>query len=196
MIWTSLIAQTKRRLWISFFSATLVVLVYLHFSRFYQGSGYGWLFAVAWIPVALYWLYAALGLVYRLDRLPFRALDLGLAKDQVPPGGVFEIEIRSETRRETELARLTAELRCTRQKITEKGRERTVLQREENVLEENLTLAVGEVRAFRVKLAVPETAPFSYRSMEGKISWTIHIGLDVAGWGEMRDELEVMVTPG
>ena len=41
MIWTSLIAQTKRQLWMSLFVATLLALVYLHFSRFYQGSGYG-----------------------------------------------------------------------------------------------------------------------------------------------------------
>ncbi len=75
MIWTSLIAQTKRRLWMSLFLATLVALVYLHFSRFYQGSGYGWFFVAGWVPVTLNWLYAALGLAYRLDRHPFRFLD-------------------------------------------------------------------------------------------------------------------------
>ena len=76
------------------------------------------------------------------------------------------------------------------------GRQRTVLQNEESVLGENLKLAVGEARAFRATLPVPEKAPFSYRSMEDKISWTIHVALDVEGFGELRDELEVMVAPG
>ncbi len=196
MIWTSLIAQTKRRLWMSLFLATLVTLVYLHFSRFYQGSGYGWFFVVGWVPVTLNWLYAALGLAYRLDRQPFRLLDLGLVSDQVAPGGAFEIEFRSEARRGTEVLRLSAELRCTQQKTTEKGRQRTLLQSEESVLGENLKLGVGEVRAFRATLPVSEKAPFSYRSMEGKISWTIHVALDVEGFGELRDELEVVVLPG
>ena len=196
MVWTSLIAQTKRRLWMSLSLATLVALVYLHFSRFYQGSGYGWFFVVGWVPVTLNWLYAALGLAYRLDRHPFSLLDLGLVSDQVAPGGAFEVELRSKARRGTELRRLSAELRCTQQKTTEKGRQRTVLQSEESVLGENLKLGVGEARAFRVTLPVSEKAPFSYRSMEGKISWTIHVALDIVDWGELRDELEVVVAPG
>ncbi len=196
MIWTSLIAQTKRRLWMSLFLATLVALVYLHFSRFYQGSGYGWFFVVGWVPVTLNWLYAALGLAHRLDRHPFSLLDLGLVSDQVAPGGAFEIELRSEARRNTELLRLSAELRCTLQKTSEKGRQRTVLQSEESVLGEKLKLGVGEARAFHATLPVSEQAPFSYRSMEGKIAWTIHVALDVGGWGELRDELEVIVAPG
>ncbi len=196
MIWTSLIAQTKRRLWMSLSLATLVALVYLHFSRFYQGSGYGWFFVVGWVPVTLNWLYTALGLAYRLERHPFSLLDLGLVSDQVAPGGAFEVELHSKARRGTELRRLSAELRCTQQKTTEKGRQRTVLQSEESVLGENLKLGVGEARAFRVTLSVSEKAPFSYRSMEGKISWTIHVALDIVDWGELRDELEVVVAPG
>ena len=70
MIWTSLIAQTKRRLWMSFFLATLVALVYFHFSRFYQGSAYSWVFTMGWVPVALNLLRAGVGLAYRLDRHP------------------------------------------------------------------------------------------------------------------------------
>lgn len=196
MIWTSLIAQTKRRLWMSLSLATLTALVYLHFSRFYQGSGYGWFFVVGWVPVTLNWLYAALGLAYRLDRHPFSLLDLGLVSDQVAPGGAFEIELRSKARRGTELLRLSAELRCTQQKTTDKGRQRTVLQSEESVLGENVKLGAGEARAFRATLPVSEKAAFSYRSMEGKISWTIHVALDVVDWGELRDELEVVVAPG
>ena len=196
MIWTSLIAQGKRRLWMSLFVATFIVLVYFHFARFYQGSSVAWLFTVGWLPVGLNWIRAALGLFYRLDRHPFRLLDLGLATDQVAPGKAFEVEIRAVTRRETPLKKLSAELRCTRQKTTERGRQRAVLSSDEKVLEQNRTMAPGSSETYRVRLPVPEDAAFSFRSMEGKIYWTIHVALSVDGWGELADELEVTVAPG
>ena len=135
MIWTSLIAQSKRRLWMSLFIAILIALVYFHFSRFYEESAFSWLFSLGWIPVGFNLMRAGLGLLYRLDRHPFRMLDLGLSSDQVAPGNAFEIEIRAEARRAAELRKLSAELRCTRQKSTEKGRQRSVLQSEEQILE-------------------------------------------------------------
>ena len=64
------------------------------------------------------------------------------------------------------------------------------------VLEESATLEPGERREFRVSLPLAEDAPFSFRSMEGKILWSIHVGVDVDDWGEIRDELGVTVAPG
>lgn len=196
MIWTSLIAQGKRQLWMSLFLATLVAVVFYHFSRFYQGTSSSWLFTIGWIPVVLNWLRAGLNLLYRLDRQPFRNIDVGLESDQVAPGGAFSIEVRLETRRETKIHRVGAELRCTRQKSTDRGRQRSMLASDERVLDENLELPVGAKKEYRVSLPVPPDAPFSYRSMEGKISWTLHVVVDVDGWGELRDELEVSVAPG
>ena len=196
MIWTSLIAQGKRQLWMSLLVATLVAVVFYHFARFYQGSSGSWLFTIGWIPVLLNWLRAGLNLLYRLDRQPFRNVDVGLESDQVAPGDAFAIEIRFETRRETTVGRVSAELRCTRQKSTDRGRQRSVLASDERVLDENLELAIGATKDYRVSLPVPADAPFSYRSMEGKISWTLHVTVDVEGWGELTDELEVNVAPG
>ena len=196
MIWTSLIAQGKRRLWMSFFVATLVGVVYFHFARFYQGTSVAWLFAIGWVPVVLNWLRAGVGLWYRLDRHPLETLDLGLVADQVAPGKAFEIEVRAKTRRDTDLSRLSAELRCTRQKNSEKGRKRAILTRTEKVLEENRQMPVGTSETYRAQLPVPADAPFSFRSMEGKIYWTIHIDLHIDGWGVLSDELEVTVAPG
>ncbi len=196
MIWTSLVAQGKRQLWMSLLVATLVTVVFYHFARFYQGSASSWLFTLGWVPVLLNWLRAALGLIYRLDRQPFRSLDLGLESDQVAPGTDFEIEIRLEARRKAKLRRLSAELRCTRHKSTERGRQRSVLESNEQILEEDLSLSIGTAKDYRISLPVAPSAPFSYRSMEGKIAWTIHIVVDVGDWGEIQDGLEVTVAPG
>src|SRR3989304_8179900 len=99
MIWTSLIAQGKRRLWMSLFVALLIALVYIHFARFYQGRVSGWILAALGVPVLLNLLRGALGLAYRLDRHPFRAFDLGLLSDQVGPGKVLQGELALEARR-------------------------------------------------------------------------------------------------
>ena len=195
MIWTSLIAQGKRQLLMSVLVATLIAVVFFHFARFYQGSALSWLFTIGWVPILLNLLRAALNLVYRLDRQPFRLFDVGLESDQASPGGAFAIEIRLATRRVTTLRRMAAELRCTRQKSTERGRQLSVLDSNEKVLEKSLELGIGANKEYRVSLPVPPGAPFSFRSMEGKIAWTLHVTVDVEGWGELMDELEVTVQP-
>lgn len=196
MIWTSLIAQSKRQLWMSLLVATLIAVVFFHFARFYQGTASSWLFTLGWIPVILNWLRAAGALVYHLDRRPFRTLDFGLESDQVPPGNPFEIEIRLETRREATLRKLSLELRCTRQKSTERGRQSSVLEHEELVLEESLALGADASRVYRASFPVPADAPYSFRSMEGKITWTILVTVDVENWGKIEDGLDVTVAPG
>ena len=196
MIWSSLIAQGKRQLLMSVLVATLIAVVFFHFARFYQESASSWLFTIGWVPVLGNLLRAALNLLYRLDRQPFRMFDVGLESDEVAPGDAFAIEIRLETRRETTLRRMAAELRCTRQKSTDRGRQLSVLDANVQVLEENLELGSGAKKDYRVSLRVPPDAPFSFRSMEGKIAWTLHVTVDVESWGQLRDEFEVTVAPG
>jgi hypothetical protein len=195
MIWTSLIAQGKRRLWMGLFVATLVALVYVHFARFYQGRVSGWILAAIGVPVLLNLLRAALGLGYRLDRHPFQELDLGLLNDHVAPGKPLEVELVLEARRPGTLTRLDLELRAIRQKASERGRESTVLHRETKAVERELSLEPGLRKTYRVSVDLPEKAPYSFRSMEGKLVWVVSVEAEVAAWGTLRDEIEVTVAP-
>jgi hypothetical protein len=196
MTWTSLIAQGKRRLWMSLFVAVLVALVYGHLARFYQGRVAPWILALAGIPVALNLLRAGLGLAYRLDRHPFRTFDLGLVEDQVAPGRDLEIELVLEARRKGLLKRLAVELRATRTRTTTRGRESAVLHDERSSLDEGLALEPGLRKSYRAKIPIPASAPYSFRSMEGKIVWTLAVEGEVEGWSVLRDEIEITVAPG
>ncbi|MGH9333401.1 MAG: hypothetical protein ACRD21_06575 [Vicinamibacteria bacterium] len=195
MIWTSLIAQGKRRLWMSLLVATFVALVYVHFARFYQGRVSAWILAALGLPVFLNLLRAALGLAYRLDRHPFRSFDLGLLTDQVGPGQTLEVALALSARRPTTLSRLQVELRATRQRTLEKGREISILHRDLEPVEEGLALEPDSPKSYRVAFKLPPSAPYSFRSMEGKIVWLVMVSAEVAGWGELRDEIEVTVAP-
>jgi hypothetical protein len=195
MIWTSLVAQGKRRLVMSFLVATFLTLVYLHLARFYQGRVSYWILAALGIPVLLNLLRAGAGLAYRLDRHPFRRLDLGLREDQVAPGGSLEVELVLETRRRATLERLSAELSATRVQTGAGGRRRSVLHSETRSLEQGLQLESGVSRSYKVSFVLPSNAPYSFRSMEGKISWLLHVEAEVADWGNLEDELEVTVGP-
>lgn len=197
MIWTSLIAQGKRKRLMSLFVAMLVALVYLHFARFYQGSLSGWILALGWIVVLAHLLRAAGTLAYHLERHPFRAAELGLESDQAPPGKSFELELRTAMRRPAKLNRIAAVLRCTRRRSMDGGRrELFVLHDEERVLDRDVAAEANAKKTYRVSLPVPADAPYSYRSPEGKIAWLIAVVADVEDWGELREEIEVTVAPG
>lgn len=195
MIWTSLIAQGKRRLWMSLFLATLLALVYLHFARFYQGRVSGYIVLLVGIPVVLNWLRAGLGLAYRLDRHPFRTLDLGLDSDRVSPGGSVVLEIVVEARRAEILERLKLELRASRTQTVGTGKQISVLHREDETIEKGLALEPGLRKSYPVRLGIPEGAPYSFRSMEGKIVWSVRVEAEVADWGTLNDEIEITVGP-
>jgi hypothetical protein len=180
----------------SLFVSVLVALVYGHLARFYQGRVAGWILVLAGIPVAANLLRAGLGLAYRLDRHPFRILDLGLVEDQVAPGRDLEIELVLEARRKGLLKRLAIDLRATRTRTTEKGRASAVLLDERSSLDEGLVLEAGLRKSYRAAIPIPATAPYSFRSMEGKIVWTLAVEGDVEGWGVLRDEIEITVAPG
>ncbi len=195
MIWTSLIAQGKRRLWMSLFASILVALIYIHFARFYQGRVSVWILAAFGVPVLLNLLRAALGLAYRLDRHPFRDFELGLVNDQAGPGKPFEVELVLEARRPGALTRLDVELRALRQKYAEGGRKSSVLHRDVKPVERALALVPGLRKSYRVSIDLPPNAPYSFRSMEGKLVWVIAVEAEIAGWGTLRDEIEVTVAP-
>ncbi len=196
MIWTSLIAQGKRQMWMSLLVATLMAVVFYHFARFYQGTASSLLFAIGWVPLAAFWIRAAGRLISHLKRHPFDRLDLGLARDQVAPGQSFEIEIQGRARRDLVLNGLRAELRCERRKSSDRARRSELLFTHSHVEEDAVSWGAGTNRTMRIELPVEAGAPFSFRSMEGRISWSIHVTLDIEDWGEMKDELGVTVAPG
>jgi hypothetical protein len=195
MIWTSLIAQGKRRLWMSLFVAILVALIYIHLARFYQGRASGWILAALGVPVLLNLLRAVLGLVYRLDRHPFRDFELGLVNDQIGPGRPLELELVLEARRRGALTRLDLELRAIRQKAAERGKASSILHRDVKTVERDLVLEPGLRKNYRVSMELPPNAPYSFRSMEGKLFWVVSVEAEVAGWGTLRDEIEITVAP-
>ncbi len=196
MIRTSLIAQGKRQLFMSLFLAILVSLVYFQLARFYQGQVPGWILAIGWVAVLINLLRAGLGLAYRLDRHPFRSLDLGLVDDQAPPGGSFQIDVRLEARRHAVLRRLVVELRSVRSELVEGERRETQLYRDDQVMANGLELGPGDRKELSIALSVLPDVPYSYRSMEGRIRWTLHVTVDVDDWGTLVDEIEVLVAPG
>lgn len=196
MTWTSLIAQGKRRLWMSLFLATFATLVYGHLARFYQGRVSIWILVLIGVPVSANLFRAGLGLAYRLDRHPFRVLDLGLFEDQVAPGRALEVEVVLETRRRGCLKRLALELRAIRTRSTERGRQTSILHDERKTLDEGLSFESGFRKSYRAAIPLPANAPYSFRSMEGKILWTLVVEGEVESWGVFRDEIEVTVAPG
>jgi hypothetical protein len=196
MVWTSLIAQGKRRLWMSLFVAILVGLVYVHFARFYQDRVAGWILGLIALPLVLNLIRAGAALVFQLDRHPFARLDFGLSSDQASPGGGFEIEIRAEPKRSATLKRLEAELRCTKHQLSEHGKQMAILHQETLVLAKDVALEAGQKQTFRGTLRLSPSSPYSFRSMEGKIRWAIYVMVEIGDWGELRDEIEVTVAPG
>jgi hypothetical protein len=198
MIWTSLIAQGKKRLWMSFFIAIGIALLYAHLARFYQGRISNWVLALFGVPVVLNLLRAGVALVYQLDRHPFRGFELGLASDQVAPGKPVELELVLEARRAGALTRLDLELRALRQKMEGRGQVKktsTILHRKVQTIDRSASLEPGIRKTYRASIEVPPDAPYSFRSMEGKLQWFVAIEAEVAGWGTLRDEVEVTVAP-
>ncbi len=195
MIWTSLIAQGKRRLLLSLLLAVLAFVVYFHLARSYQGFVMGWILAVGWVLVVLNLLRAGLGLLYRLDQQPFRRFDLGLQDDRVSPGGCLQTELIIEARRPTQLSLLAVELKCIRIETDRPSRRETVLYQQEKRIVEDLSFDRDECRRLQVEVQVPEEAPFSYRDFQGRIRWSLLVVAEVTRWGVLRDEFDLTVSP-
>jgi hypothetical protein len=195
MIWTSLIAQGKRQLVMSVLLAVLLTFIYFYLDRFYQASVGGWILGIGWVLVVGNLLRAVLGALYRWDRQPFRRFDLGLRDDRVCPGEAFHLELVLQAKRSTELARLSAELRCFAESVTQRGREREMLHDERRIVTESLSVTPNGGHRFEVELPVPPGAPSTFKDSGSRIRWEICIDADVVDWGVLRDEFGVTVTP-
>ena len=195
MIRTSLIAQGKRRLLLSLLLAVLVSIVYFYLARSYQGRVTEWILAIGWVLVVLNFLRAGLGLLYRLDQQPFRRLDFGLEDDRVSPGRCLQMELAIEARRPTRLSLLAVELKCRRLETDRPSRRETVLYQQEKRIVEDSSFDPDECRRLQVEVQVPEDAPFSYRDFQGRIRWSLLVVAEVSGWGVLRDEFDLTVSP-
>jgi hypothetical protein len=195
MIRTSLIAQGKRRLLLSLLLAVLVAIVYFYLARSYQGRVTEWILAIGWVLVVLNFLRAGLGLLYRLDQQPFRRLDFGLEDDRVSPGRCLQMELAIEARRPTRLSLLAVELKCRRLETDRPSRRETVLYQQEKRIVEDSSFDPDECRRLQVEVQVPEDAPFSYRDFQGRIRWSLLVVAEVSGWGVLRDEFDLTVSP-
>lgn len=175
--------------------AVLVAFAYAPLARFYRGRWEGWLLAVGWAAVGLNLLRAVLGHLYRMERLPFRRFDLDLESDSAHPGESFQLEAECEARRKVALEEIATTLECINQNLAEhRGKER-MLHRDRQVMAERVGLSPGERRRFSAVLPVPESGPASYKDPERRIRWRITLSARVSGWGELRDEFEVVVEP-
>ena len=196
MIWTSLIAQGKRRQLMSILLAVLATCIYFYLARFYRGSVDGWVLAIGWLLVLGNLWRASLGALYHWDRQPFRRFDLGLHDDRVRSGEAFRLELVFQTKRSIELARLAAELRCFDETVTERGRQRELLHERRQIVSESLSVAANGSHRFEVELPVPAGAPSTFKDSAGRIRWSISVAADVVDWGVLRDEFGVTVAPG
>jgi len=195
MIWSSLIAQGKRRLLMSVLLAVLLSLVYLYLARFYQERVDSWLLGVGWALILLNLLRVGLGALYRWDRQPFERFDLGLEDDRARPGEAFRLEIVLRARRSLSLTRVAAQLRCIDEKVTTRGRVEKPLHEEINVISEGLSVSPGTSQHFEIELPVPPGAPTTFKDSQGRIRWTISLDAEVADYGVLHDEFEVAVAP-
>ena len=195
MIWSSLIAQGKRRLLMSVLLAVLLSLVYLYLARFYQERVDSWLLGVGWALILLNLLRVGLGALYRWDRQPFERFDLGLEDDRARPGEAFRLEIVLRARRSLSLTRVAAQLRCIDEKVTTRGRVEKPLHEEINVISEGLSVSPGTSQHFEIELLVPPDAPTTFKDSQGRIRWTISLDAEVADYGVFHDEFEVAVAP-
>lgn len=195
MIESSLIEQGKRTSLMSVLLAVLLILGYAPLARFYRNRWEGWLLALGWVAVGVNLLRAALGHLYRMDRLPFRRFDLSLESDRVHPGGSFRLEMACQARRQVVLDEVAMTLECINRSLTERGRTERVLHCDRQVMAENVVLSSGAGWRLSAVLPVPASGPASYQDPQRGVRWRILMTARVRSWGELRDEFEVGVAP-
>lgn len=205
LVWSSLIAPTRRRAMLGGGAATLGALFYVHLAGFY-GWSLPWM--LGGVVVAGLALRSIAGVWWFLSRQSFEELDFGLA-EAASPGGEVPVSLRALARRPVRIrraaARLTVESRAPGADFREIGRvERTLLQQRRLDSEERVEAEVA--------LPVPEDAPYSFRSFgnERRIRCLVRMRVEaepVAADGAPLDgtaaaltpceqEIEVLIAPG
>lgn len=188
LVWTSLIARDKRRALLSLSGTVLGALFVVHLANFY-----GWTlpWVAAGVLVALFVIRAVGGTVWFLARHPLAICDLGLSEATIP-GGAIRSAIRIVSRRPVEIKDLRITLTAERRDAA--GASRELLSLTEELLSDKV-LAADDRLEVGAALPVPEDAPFSYRSFEGRLRWLVHARLEATGFGIAEETIEVLVAP-
>ena len=189
LVWTSLIAREKRRALLSVSGVVLGALFFVHLAGFY-----GW--TLPWTLggiVVLALVVRSVGAALRFLALhPFSACDLGLS-EAAAPGGAVRCAVRIVSRRPVEIKDLRITL--TADSRDGAGRTERLFFLSRGLLG-HTSLPAGERLEAAAELAVPEDAPFSYRSFEGRIRWLARARLEAVNFGPAEEEIEVLMAPG
>lgn len=188
LVWTSLVARDKRR---SLLSASGVVLAALFFVHL--GGFYGWTFpwVLAGVVAGAFALRSVGAAAWFLSRHPFSACDLGLSEAAVP-GGAVRCAVRIVARRPVEIVDLRVTL--TAESRDGVGKTERLFSGSRELIGRTSLRAGGCLEA-DTELPVPEGAPFSYRSFEGRIRWLARARLEAANFGAAEEEIEVLMAP-
>ena len=188
LVWTSLIGRGKRRSLLSVSGIVLGALFFVHLGGFY-----GW--SLPWkaggVLVALFVIRAVGATVWFLGRHPFAVCDLGLS-EAVAPGGAVRCAVRIVCRRPVEIVKFR--ISVTAESRDGGGVSARLLSLDREVLGP-AALAKGQRLEASAALPLPEEAPFSYRSFEGRIRWLARARLEVADGDAFEEEIEFLVAP-
>lgn len=169
-------------------------LFVLHLARFY-GWSLPWSLGLG--AAGLLVLRSVGSAWWFLARHPFGVCDFGLS-EAAAPGGVVRCAVRIVARRPVRVLGVRVALSAESRRA---GGETRRLFSEERELAGAVVLDGGggldgeagvEERAV---LEVPEDAPFSWRSFEGRLRWMARAEVEAEGFGVVAEEIEVLMAP-
>ena len=157
------------------------------------GGFYGW--SLPWtigaVAVGALVLRSVGSALFFLSRHPFAVCDFGLSEAAVP-GGAVRCAARIVARRPVAAAAVRFSLTAESRGASRETRRLFSAEREAG---RAVALEVGREFEDGADLPVPEDAPFSYRSFEGRLRWLARAEVAVEGYGTFAEEIEVLMAP-
>lgn len=156
------------------------------------GGFYGWSlpWTVGAVAVGALVLRSVGSALYFLSRHPFAVCDFGLSEAAVP-GGTVRCAVRIVARRPVAAASVRFSLTAESRGASRETRRLFSEERESA----RAALEVGGEFEEGADLPVPEDAPFSYRSFEGRLRWLARAEVAVEDYGTFAEEIEVLMAP-
>ena len=156
------------------------------------GGFYGWSlpWTVGAVAVGALVLRSVGSALYFLSRHPFAVCDFGLSEAAVP-GGAVRCAVRIVARRPVAAAAVRFSLTAESRGASRETRRLFSEERESA----RAALEVGTEFEEGADLPVPEDAPFSYRSFEGRLRWLARAEVAVEDYGTFAEEIEVLMAP-
>lgn len=163
-------------------------LFVLHLARFY-GWSLPWSLGLG--AAGLLVLRSVGSAWWFLARHPFGVCDFGLS-EAAAPGGVVRCAVRIVARRPVRVLGVRVALSAESRRA---GGETRRLFSEERELSGAVALGYGGRLEESAVLEVPEDAPFSWRSFEGRLRWMARAEVEAEGFGVVAEEIEVLMAP-